>query len=41
VLEEFHLKIPHLPCNAGDFGEGDELNVEMPADLDQFGGEDS
>jgi hypothetical protein len=27
--------------NGGDFGEGEQFNVEMPADLDQFRGNDS
>ena len=41
VLHHLHFKVPLLPGDAFHLGEGQELNVEMPADLDQFGREDS
>ena len=40
-LNHFHFEIPLFPGNAFHLGEGQKLNVEMPADLDQFGREDS
>jgi len=41
VLNDFDFKIPLFPGDALHLGEGQELNVEMPADLDQFGRENS
>jgi hypothetical protein len=41
VLNHFHFKIPLFPGDAFYLGEGEKLNVEMPADLDQFGRENS
>jgi hypothetical protein len=40
-LNHFHFEIPLFPGNAFHLGESQELNVEMPADLDQFGRENS
>ena len=40
-LNDFDFKIPLFPGDAFHLGEGQEFNVEMPADLDQFGREDS
>ena len=40
-LNDFDFKISLFPGNAFHLGEGQELNVEMPADLDQFGRKDS
>src|SRR4030042_1033217 len=41
VLHHFHFKAPFLPGDAFHLREGKELNVQMPADLDQFGRENS
>jgi len=38
---DFDLKIPHLTLNRLDIRQGDEVDVQMPADLDQFGGNNS
>jgi hypothetical protein len=40
-LNHLHFKVPFFSGDAFHLGEGEELNVEMPADLDQFGREDS
>jgi hypothetical protein len=40
-LNDFNFKISLFPGNAFHLGEGQEFNVEMPADLDQFGRENS
>jgi hypothetical protein len=37
VLNHFDFKIPLFPGDAFHLGEGKKLDVEMPADLDQFG----
>jgi hypothetical protein len=29
-------EVPLLPCNILNFGARDEIDIEMPADLDQF-----
>ncbi len=39
--QDFHVKIALFAIDPYDFGEGHQLNVEMPADLDQFGRENS
>jgi len=41
LLYHLDLKISFFPRDALHLGEGQELNVEMPADLDQFGRKDS
>jgi hypothetical protein len=40
-LNYLDFKVALLPGDAFHLGQGEELNVEMPADLDQFGREDS
>jgi hypothetical protein len=40
-LNHLHFKVPFLPRDAFHLGEGQKFNIEMPADLDQFGREDS
>jgi hypothetical protein len=40
-LDQLYFEVPLFPGNAFYLGEGQKLNVEMPADLDQFGREDS
>jgi hypothetical protein len=37
VLYHLHFKIPFLSGDAFHLREGQELDVQMPADLDQFG----
>ena len=41
MLAYFHLEITLLAGNALHFREGNQFNVDVPADLDQFGGDDS
>jgi hypothetical protein len=41
VLDHLDLEISFLPGDALHLGEGQELDVKMPADLDQFGRKDS
>jgi hypothetical protein len=41
VLEHAHGKIAFGPRDALDFRQGDQFNVVVPADLDQFGGQNS
>jgi hypothetical protein len=40
-LNHLHFKVPLFPGDAFHLREGQELDVEMPADLDQFGRKDS
>jgi hypothetical protein len=40
-LNYLDFKVALLPGDAFHLGQGEELNVEMPADLDQFRREDS
>ena len=40
-LNQLYFEVPLFPGDAFHLGQGEELNVEMPADLDQFGREDS
>jgi hypothetical protein len=37
VLDDFDFKIPCPSLYCGYLGQGQKLNVQMPADLDQFG----
>jgi hypothetical protein len=37
VLENLQLEVPSLAGDGRDLGKGQELDVEMPADLDQLG----
>jgi hypothetical protein len=41
ILDDFDFKISLLPRDALHLRKGQELNVKMPADLDQFGRKDS
>jgi len=41
VFDDFDLKVSLLAANAVYFGEGDEVDVDVPADLDQLGRDDS
>jgi len=41
VLGDFNLEVSLLTADAVYFGESDEADVGMPADLDQLGGDDS
>ena len=38
---DLHVEIAWFPGDGSDFGKGQKLNVEMPADLDQFGRDNS
>jgi hypothetical protein len=37
VLDELHLEVARFTPDLFDFAEGSQLDVQMPADLDQFG----
>ena len=37
MLDQFDLEIPRLTPDLFDFAESSQLDVQMPADLDQFG----
>jgi hypothetical protein len=37
MLDQFDLEIPRFTPDLFDFAEGSQLDVQMPADLDQFG----
>ncbi len=39
MSEDAYGKMARFTGDARDFGQGQELYVEMPADLDQFGGD--
>jgi hypothetical protein len=41
VLEYAHLKISFFTVNGSDFGEGKQFDIDVPADLDQLGGDNS
>ena len=41
ILNHLHFEIPLFPGNAFHLGKGQKLDVEMPADLDQFGRDNS
>ncbi len=41
ALFDFYFKIPCGPLNRFQIRIGDEFNVQVPADLDQFGRDDS
>jgi hypothetical protein len=41
MLKDFHFKIALFTIDPHDFRKGHQFNVEMPADLDQFGRDDS
>jgi hypothetical protein len=41
VVLHLDLKPPLLPLDICDLCKGQQLDVEMPADLDQFGGDNS
>jgi hypothetical protein len=40
-LSDFHFEIPGRPLDRLQIRIGDELDIQMPADLDQFGGDNS
>jgi hypothetical protein len=37
MLDQFDLEIPRLTPDFFNFAERSQLDVQMPADLDQFG----
>jgi hypothetical protein len=37
VLQKLDLEVSRLAFDFLDFAEGSQLDVQMPADLDQFG----
>jgi hypothetical protein len=37
MLDQFNFEIPRLTRDVLDFAESSQLDVQMPADLDQFG----
>jgi hypothetical protein len=37
TLIDFDLKIPFFPRNGVHFSESNQFDVDVPADLDQFG----
>ena len=41
LLQKLHREISRLTGDLLNFGKGQNLDVEMPADLDQLGGDDS
>jgi hypothetical protein len=41
MLDQGDLKIAFLSGNGGDFRQGVELDIDVPADLDQFGRDNS
>jgi len=41
MIQDLDLEITGLAADGFDFAEGSQLDVEMPADLDQFGGDNS
>jgi hypothetical protein len=41
LFEDLQLEIPSLASDGRDLGKGQKLDVEMPADLDQLGRDDS
>ena len=41
MCEDFNLEISGFPTDGGNFGESYKLNIQMPADLDQFRRNDS
>ena len=41
LFADLYLKTAFFPGDAFNFGESEQLNIDMPADLDQFGGDDS
>jgi hypothetical protein len=41
MLKDLHLKTALFTMDAHNFRKGHQFNVEMPADLDQFGRDDS
>ena len=41
ALLDFYFKIPRGPFHRFQIRIGDEFNVQVPADLDQFGRDDS
>ena len=41
MLDNFDLEVSLLAADAVYVGEGDEVDVGVPADLDQLGGDDS
>jgi len=41
VLENLDLEIAFLPGDVPDLAQGQQLDIDVPADLDQFRGQDS
>jgi hypothetical protein len=37
VLDQLDFEIARLPANAFNFGKGEKFDIDVPADLDQFG----
>jgi hypothetical protein len=41
VLDQFDLKIACITANIGNFRKRQQFDIDVPADLDQFGRDDS
>ena len=41
ALDQINLKVALFAAKTFDFGEREYVNIDMPADLDQFGGNNS
>jgi hypothetical protein len=41
MLDHLHREVPRFTAHVCNFRKGQELNVEMPADLDPFGRDNS
>jgi len=39
--QNIYLKIAGLAVNGGNIGQCDQFDIQVPVDLDQFGGDDS
>jgi hypothetical protein len=41
MFDHFYREVSRFTAHVRDFGKGQEFDVEMPADLDQFGRDNS
>jgi hypothetical protein len=41
MLDQLNLEVPGLAGNVFDFGKREQFDVDVPADLDQFGRDNS
>jgi hypothetical protein len=39
--QDLYLKIPGFALDSGDIGQCEQFDIQVPVDLDQFGGDDS